>query len=701
MHGRIVFDWETKSYCDLKQCGASVYSKDPTTEVIICCWKITHPGGRKEEKVWWWPGLPLPQRLFDLLAQGYILEAHKADFEYLIWNNCAVLKYGFPPLLVEQVRDTMAVACYMGMPAKLDQLSRALGGRGKDPEGAKLISKYSKLHLKTAKAIIPPEDFAKWKYYVGDDVDQEDAIGDYLGDLPDRELPIYLWDFGVNLRGLYLDAEGIENASAIVEQRSAELEQKFRSVTGFGPRQHAKLLQWFRDQGLDNRTLPNLRAETLSDLLKEEDDDGSKIIKAGPARDAILIRLQINKASTSKLDAMLRNRDPDDGRARFQTRYHGAGTGRTTGTGFQPLNLVKSWEDVDPERLVQDISYRNPRFLDAVYGDAMLAISKAGRHWIKAAPGNKIIAADYVSVEAIGLACMADERGDIEAFQKKHPLYCIAGCLVFGMDPQVAIDLGDEAFKKQYPKVRAVGKVCVLAFGYQGALGAWLKFDNSGTYTDKEILGFCKGWRKSHPAIASREVGTGMWISLEDACLDCVQNNRLTGYRQIGFERVDEWLTMILPDGKRLWYYDPQIRMKMPRWHAQAQEEKYEKDEDDNFTDELNACYLGECDCRPMPCVTYMAQKMGQWRRVETYGGKLTENAVQATCRQIMMPAAMAVEKAGYPVILTVYDEIVAEVPIGFGSKEEFCQIITETRADWNADWPISVDGWEGDRYRK
>ena len=112
-------------------------------------------------------------------------------------------------------------------------------------------------------------------------------------------------------------------------------------------------------------------------------------------------------------------------------------------------------------------------------------------------------------------------------------------------------------------------------------------------------------------------------------------------------------------------------------------------------------CADHSCGCRLVEKLTYMAQKDGHWHRVDTYGGKLAENAVQATSREILVPAVQRVEDAGYPVILTVYDEIVCEIPEGFGSIDEFEELLNK-REDWFKDWPITVDRpWIGNRYKK
>ena len=381
----ITIDFETKSYADLKKVGAWAYSEDPTTNIICACW-----GVESEPIQTWWPsnadslgrasshamttGDGMPADLAKAISSGHLVEAHNVAFERSIWMNVLAPKYGWPIPGDAFWRDTMAVACYYSMPAALDKLARALNFQPKDSAGGRLISKYAKLCLKTAKTEIPPEDFSKFVEYCKQDVRIEQSVGGWLGDLPERELPIFLLDQKINMRGLHLDQEGIAAATAIVQQRSEELIEEFVALTGLKPSQRDKVIEWCRGRGI---ILKNMQADYLKELL----DEG---LSLGIVRRILEIRLAINKASTKKLDAMVRQCGAD-GRARWQTPYHGAGTGRTTGSGFQPLNLNRGYEDVEPEQLVHDIMYGDAEWLDIVYGDAMDAIAKASRHWITAA----------------------------------------------------------------------------------------------------------------------------------------------------------------------------------------------------------------------------------------------------------------------------------------------------------------------------
>ncbi len=694
MNHTITIDFETRSYADLPKVGAWAYSEDPTTDVICAAWGIDDQPIQT-----WWPGKEMkyvpripdlpgtPYDLYMALMAGHHVEAHNLGFEWGIWENILTPRYGWKlPDFFNKGRDTMAVACYYGMPAALDKLSRALGYEAKDPAGTRLISKYSKLFLKTATEDIPPDDIKRFVEYCVKDVQIEQSVSDELGELPDRELPIFQLDLQKMRRGLFLDEEGIATATKVVTEREEELVGEFKDLTrtleyphGLSPAQHAKVKEWFAANGLE---LENMQKDTLEDLL----EDGE--LPSGTVRRALEIRIGVNKASTKKLAAMARAAGRD-GRAKFQTRYHGAFTGRSTGTGFQPLNLTRGFDDVDnetfPAQLVRDISYGSPKWLDCLYGDAMVAVSNASRYWIRAEEGNRIMSADYASIEAIVLACLAGEQWKIDAFERGEKIYELMGDKIHGLAPGTVT-------KATHPAERQDGKTGELAFGYRGALGAWLKFDNSGRHSDERIIEICKAWRDNHPEIVS------YWDELEEAAIEAVMYpGRETAVRDGGgFEIVDEWLSQELVNGKRIWYRDPEIRSWMPNWHKP----KLLVVDDDEGEEIPNPCYTGTCNCKPVPTLTYMSQKLGSWRRVSTYSGKLAENRVQATSREILKHAELNVADAGYDLILDVYDELVAEVPKDFGSVEEFLALV-EIRPDYAKHWPLRASVWTGERYRK
>ena len=663
----IVLDFETRSEADLKQVGAWSYSEHPSTEIICASWAVDD--GPIDN--WLNPEVgTLPDRWEDIEAlfkvlPGQLVEAHNTAFEVSIWENIGVKRLGWPEIPLINWRDSMALAAYYALPMALERLCVPLGLPGKDPEGGRLITKYSKLHLKTSKIEIPPEDLAKFVKYCDWDVHLERQVGNLLGLLPELEEDIWLHDFKVAHRGMRLDRSGIVGARRIVEDRAADLEDEFKEITGLKPGQRDKVLDWLADRGLE---MENLQKDTIDDLLDGPDSP------QGEVRKALNIRRRHARASTKKMDAMIRHCG-NDGRARWQTRYHGAVTGRNTGSGFQPLNLTRG-DGVDPDQMVSDINQGSAKYLDALYSDAMEAVGNASRHWITASEGSRIIAGDFASIEAIVLAFVAREEWKMQAFIDGELIYERMGEKIHGL-PTGTIT------KKSHPLERQDGKTGELAFGYQGALGAWRNFDDSDRHTDGRVIKICRAWRDEHPMTVD------LWHNLQELAFDAVRYpdklfwDEVSG---ISFERVDGWLTMILLNGKRLWYWAPDIRLGMPPWHKPKEREE---------------CMEGDCECEPVPKLTYMSQKEGRWQRVHTYGGKLTENAVQAMSREILKFAELAAEKAGYPVILSVYDEVVCDVPNGYGSVEEFQEIMETRTAKWYRNWPIRGEVWEGERYRK
>ncbi len=671
-------DFETKSYAELggpKGVGSWCYSDHWSTEVICLCWAIDD--GEVEE---WWPGKhetdEIPESLAQSIERGDDFEALNYAFEYSIWHNVMVKRFGWPDVDIGRWQDVAAVAAYLSMPVALEKLAKALEMGGKDPEGGRLISKYSKLNLKTAKKIIPPEDFRKFVNYCVRDVVLERAISNWLGPLPDTEQAVFEMDKRINLRGLPLDLDGIKVAAAIVKEKSATLNDEFKRLTGVGPRQHAAVKKWCADQGL---VLENMQKKYMAKIMRKLGSFMPRHIKH-----VLNIRSQVYKASADKLGAMARNRG-SDGRAHFQCKYHGAGTGRWTGTGFQPLNLSRGYDDVLPEVLVEDIRRGSSSHLDRVYGNAVEAIGKASRHWIHASPGHRLLAGDYSSIEAVGLACLAGEEWKIKLFREGVDIYCRTADKIY-KQPAGTIKKYLPGTKTPDPR-RQDGKVCELAFGYQGALGAWRNFDDSERHSDEAVTKFKKDWREVHPAIV------GFWEMLESASISAMRAGKGVHWAgPIGFEVVDAWLTMILPNGKRLWYFDAALRMMMPAWHVTNPE----------YDDFKLECFEKRCQCEPRMTVTYRSMKKGRFQRVPTYGGKLAENGTQAVCREILVPAMLRVEAAGYPILMNVYDEILCEVKNGFGSVEEFQALMEEKKGTFYEDWPISVDTpWEGQRYKK
>ncbi len=595
---RLTIDFETRSEVDLRKSNAWVYSEHPSTDVICLAWRAREGGTRAwaNPEIWggdgrdlFWEGTtygashipaPLAYYINDTDCPIY---AFNAAFEIAMWENIMVARHGWPAIARERWRDSRAVANYLALPPALGKLCEVLKLQGKDPAGDRLISKYSKLHLKTAQYHIPDEDLRAFIKYCKQDVNQEVLADSAIGELPDQEQGYCLEDLTVNLRGLRLDIPAITKARDIAVKRQAQLANEFEDITGFRPTQHAKLKEWLDGHG---HPVADTRAETIEVLLEST--------LPYHVAEALELRQAYNKASTKKLAAMLRNASAD-GRARLQTQYHGANTGRNTGAGFQPLNLPRTYEDFEPEQVVRDIGYGDPEYLDAVYGDAMDAVSKSLRHYIIPTEGHRFVVADFVSIEAVILAVLSNETKKIQAFRNKEPIYERTADIVFGLPPGTVT-------KATHPEERRAGKVAELASGYQGSVGAWRKFDNSDRFTDDEVKAIVKAWRGANPNIVT------FWRDLEQAAFRAMDGLERVEVGDIVFGMHGDALYMEAPNGKRIWYQQPELVVELPHWAT----------EDD--------------DAEPVVKLRYMSWKDGRWQKTYTYGGKLAENACQCSC---------------------------------------------------------------------
>jgi DNA polymerase bacteriophage-type len=429
------------------------------------------------------------------------------------------------------------------------------------------------------------------------------------------------------------------------------------------------------------------------------------------AHEALTIRAAIGSAAVKKTYAM-RNQCGPDGRLHDLFSYHAARTGRATGNGPQPTNLPNSgpdvyqcrcgrhygktlpscpwcgtpvligaeveWNAAATEDALEVIATRSIAAVTYFFGEGLPIISACLRGLFISAPGHDLICSDYSSIEAVVLAEIAGESWRREVFQTHGRIYEISAAKITGIP-------FDEAVR--HPR-RKLGKVAELASGYQGWIGGWKAFGADEFLSDEEIKQAILAWRAASPGIVELWGGQERnWVperyGCEGAAINAIQYPgvpyhvlQLNGtYTGITFQAQYDVLYCRLPSGRCLTYHRPRLR------------------ESERRPGTLAISYEGQ-NTNP---------KNGPvgWIRMDTWGGRLVENIVQATARDILRRATIALEAAGYPVVLHVYDEIVSEVPEGFGSIEEFERIMG-TMPEFAADWPVRAQGgWRGKRYRK
>jgi DNA polymerase len=674
--------------------GAAVYSEHASTEVISLAYTFPNDSAPRL----WIPGMPAPVELYQYIATGAPVYAWNSLFEYYIWANVCHARMGWPSLPLDQLRDAMAQARTRGLPGKLENAGRVLSAPvQKLTDGARLLSKFSMPRNPTARdsrtRIHPNEhaaDAAALYHYNMTDVLAEASVSDMLPELPPDEVETWLLDQRINVRGVAIDRPALELCMSVVWDATAALTNELQWLTGgavSSASELAKMRAW-----LDARNVPtpSLDADAVKHYLKRTD-------LPPDARRVVEIRDVLSASSVAKLSAISATMGRDD-RVRDLFMYHGAGTGRWAGRGAQPQNMPAGgppvavcqcgqyhaptlaacpacgatvsrnveWGPDAAESALATFARGGYREGARVFGDALWAVSGCLRGLFVAAPGCDLISSDYSAIEAVVLAALAGETWRLEVFATHGMIYETSAAKITGRT--VADYIAHRKQNGEHHPDRKKGKVAELASGYGGGLGAWQNFGADTFMTVPEIRAAIEAWRKESPAIVA------MWYGLEDAARLAIENpGQAFGFRSIAYQVGAGVLYCRLPSGRLIAYNSPRLVPDVTPWGKSVKKIIY------NRVDPLT----------------------NQWSPADTYGGKLTENVVQAVSRDILAHAMHGVEAAGYPIVLHVHDEIVAEVPAGFGSVAEFETIMAALPA-WATGWPLrATGGWRGRRYRK
>ena len=358
-----------------------------------------------------------------------------------------------------------------------------------------------------------------------------------------------------------------------------------------------------------------------------------------------------------------------DGRIRYTQQYHGAHTGRTAGRLIQPTNFPRGKIEGghDPEALVRAImiAEHDPRlaceYIGALYGDPIAAVASGLRHAIVAGDGHVFDTGDFAGVEARGVLALAGQHDKCELMASGVDVYLNMACDIYRV-PQGTFN------KKEHIPQRTIGKNTILGCGFQ--MG-WQTFKNR--YCPDQPDDFAKGVVKTYRETWAPAVPK-LWEALQEAAHRAVYDQTRTEAYGIVYEYSHGWLACRLPDGQIMWYRNPQkCRRPMP-WDA--------SDVRDGWS--------------------YECMKMGVWRTVHAYGGTLTENVVQKLARGWLVAASYRLEENGFPLVLTVYDECMSEVPEVYADERAYGQIMAErTPYARSIKVPIEVETWEGPRYKK
>jgi DNA polymerase len=652
-------DFETYSECDLKEAGGWLYAAHPSTEILCFAWAFDN-----DEPEIWYPGLPVPQEFYRALELGVPCHAWNANFERAI-NEEVAWQIGMPKVAVSQWRDDMALALMLAMPGKLATCAQVLGvAQQKDKDGQRLLNKFScprKPTKKDSRVRIRPEDDpadAQRLYeYCKQDVRAERAV---VAALPVSWLGAYeqaIWeaDSDTNARGALLDRDMVTGAVRILDKAMADGARELSAITGglvTTPGQRDRIKAWLASQGVH---VDSLAAEFMPEIQG----------RPMPAKAARLLEVYAScgQSSTSKYPTMLGAMSPRDDRVRGIAQYHSATTGRWGGRKVQFQNLPRP--SIDTRSFHADVCEANhadiERIAQACGLDAMTVLRDSLRHSVIAPPGKTLIVSDLASIEARVLGWVAGEQIYLDTFAAGKNLYIVTASNVFGI-PYDQVKKGTVEYQ--------VGKESVLGLGYQMGGPTFIgNCRDKGVPVDKApdslILEAHQKYRQTYKNIVK------YWRDIETCAVACISTGKPTKLGHCRMEMIKGFLTIQLPSGRRLWYAGAHTAMKRMPWGEERLEMRF-----------------------------YVELKPNVWGRSSSYGGKLTENIVQAIARDLLAEALVCANRSGILApVMTVHDEIVAEAPEGTDPK--VLEHMMTKPLPWTTGLPLGAEAFSSPYYKK
>lgn len=648
-----------------------------------------------------------PPALRAAIERGDVVIAHNARFEQAIYYWICHLEWGWP--WPQHWSCTAARSRYWGLRASLEGSASDLEvPHQKNPDGKQFINDFCKPRkYKGPKkdGIVKelwfephayPELYAKGKLYCRDDVRSELDVDRILPDLPPFEQEIWELDFRINTRGLPIDTEAVGRAILFSDHYTALNMDQFNAITALRPTQRDKVLEYI-NQREEIADLGDLRSKTLKRIVLDE--------LPQDLQDVINIRLETSKASIRKLETMVRCTDRDE-RARGLFLYGGAHTMRWSAKRVQPQNFTRP--DMALHKAIFQylegdfwpnagmIGHNQGPPLDELPGQPQWvfeaglrfprplgALAKAMRGFIKAPPGRRFVNGDYAQIEARVLAWLARCMWLLASFRDKDDVYTRFAAqfmypqLMGSYENAIYFKNGKAKVKPEFELERQKAKSAQLGCGFQVSGRGFVEYcDNIDLIISldegNEIV---KKYRAAHPEIANYD--NGFWVRVERAAILAAGNEgqrvELSGtgisYHVHRLDAERYWLICTLPSGRHIAYYRPKLR-------------------------------LGERFGRVTEKLSFRTEWGGKSFREDTYGGKLVENMVQGTARDVCAIGALNVDRAGYPVVGLVHDEIITLPEPDFGNASEMVALMCRLPA-WITDCPVEAEGGEMVRYGK
>lgn len=652
----LAIDIETFSDVDITEVGVYRYVDSDNFKVLLFAYAFDEEDVDIIDLA---SGEELPARVTSALLDKTVTKtAFNAQFERVALNKYLGAKtYNWD--------CTMIKAWSLGMGGSLGSVGKVIGldeDKQKLTTGKKLIKifctprtikKSDQLSLlPNTLRVLPSEMLEEWqmfKEYCIQDVVAERAIGsklDRFKTIP-AEQELYALDQLINDRGVLIDLDMAENAISIDLEQTEMFTEEFIRVTGLNnPNSLTELKKYIKEK--TGRTVASITKKNTAELQKDFENYPG-VLKA------LEIRERLSKTSISKYKKMIEV-TCKDGRARGLLQFYGAGTGRWAGRLIQVQNLPQNHiKDLDTARYI--VKHCDLDFLGMMYDNPSAILSQCIRPAIIPEPGYKFAVADFSAIEARVIAWFAGEQWRMDVFSSHGKIYEASAAQMF----HVPI----ESIHKGSP-LRQKGKVAELALGYQGAAGALVQMGalDMGIEED-ELQGLVNQWRKANPKIVK------FWYDVEAKVMEAIENrsvvkimNNLKAIYKSGILFIE------LPSGRRIAY--PKARLE----------------EHDKFPGRQKIVFEG------------MNATTKQWGLVDTYGGKLVENIVQATARDCLAYSMLQVEKKGYKIVMHVHDEIIVEIERSRNELDNITSIMGQ-EIPWAKGLPLRADGYECNYYQK
>ncbi|MDU9335192.1 DNA polymerase [Staphylococcus coagulans] len=646
-------DIETYSSNDISKCGAYKYVEADDFEILIIAYSID--GGpvsaidmtKVDNEPFHADYETFKIALFDPEVRKY---AFNANFE----RACLAKHFNkhMPP---EEWTCTMVNATRIGLPASLDKVGEVLNLQNQKDKAGKNLIRYFSVPCKPTKVNggrtrnLPQHDPKKWQQFIDycvRDVKVEMSIATKIKDFPVTKEEQKYWslDQHINDRGIKLSKPLMLGANELDKISKAELLKQATKITGLeNPNSPSQLLKWLNEeQGLN---IPNLQKGTVKDYLNKA---------TGKAKQMLEIRLQMSKTSVKKYNKMHDMMCKDE-RVRGLFQFYGAGTGRWAGRGVQLQNLTKHYisdTELDIARdLIKKQAFDDLDLLLDVHPQDLL--SQLVRTTFTAEEGYALAVSDFSAIEARVIAWYAKEEWRLDVFNTHGKIYEASAAQMFGV-PVDSIKKGDP--------LRQKGKVSELALGYQGGPGALKAMGALDMGIDEsELQGLVDSWRKANPNIVA------FWKGCQDAAIETVRTRQTHQTHGLRFYMKKGFLMIELPSGRSLAY--PKARVGENSWGS--------------------------------PVVEFMGLDLNRkWTKLKTYGGKLVENIVQATARDLLAISMYRIEHAGFPIVGHVHDEVIVEIPEGSGGLKAIENIMSKP-VKWAEGLKLNSDGFTSPFYMK